>query len=428
MLLWVLDCWISKKKKVLELSAINTTFIKPLNVGCEVSLINHNSNNKHEKIELISDGVVLTRIDFVWDYCNKRSFNFIKSNNPRKIKSKIITKEKIESESGEVELYLNIESVDKLFPNLIRYFSNLQIATLLASTRLVGTKCPGMFSIYSEINLLFNNDRVTDKLKYKVAKYDNRFSLVYMQISGSYINGMIKSFIRPKEVKQDHFMTIRKNVKKNEFKRQSAIIIGGSRGLGEVTAKLLAAGSADIKLSYNKGEEDAKKIVNDINSNGGNAEYFNYDVISPNEQSLKKVLNDWSPTHLYYFATPFIFSGIKGKFSDNIFRNFCEYYVTGFNKSMNILISTGLKRVFYPSTIAIDEKPLDMWEYVSAKLAGEMLCQYFEKYYGMIKIYRPRLPRIETDQTVSLFSVVNSNPIPIQLEHLRIFRDQYEIQ
>jgi hypothetical protein len=27
-----------------------------------------------------------------------------------------------------------------------------------------------------------------------------------------------------------------------------------------------------------------------------------------------------------------------------------------------------------------------------------------------------------------LFSVVNSNPIPIQLEHLRIFRDQYEIQ
>jgi len=167
--------------------------------------------------------------------------------------------------------------------------------------------------------------------------------------------------------------------------------------------------------------------VNDINSNGGNADYFNYDILSPNKKSLKKVLDDWSPTHLYYFATPFIFSGIKGKFSDNIFRQFCEYYVSGFNKIMNILISTGLKRVFYPSTIAIDEKPPDMGEYVSAKLAGEILCQYFEKNYGMIKIYRPRLPRIETDQTVSLFSVVNSNPIPIQLEHLRIFRDQYEI-
>ena len=96
------------------------------------------------------------------------------------------------------------------------------------------------------------------------------------------------------------------------------------------------------------------------------------------------------------------------------------------NRSGSIAYS-GLKRVFYPSTIAIDEKPPDMGEYVSSKLAGEMLCQYFEKNYGMIKIYRPRLPRMETDQTVSLFSVVNSNPIPIQLEHLRIFRNQYEI-
>ena len=56
-----------------------------------------------------------------------------------------------------------------------------------------------------------------------------------------------------------------------------------------------------------------------------------------------------------------------------------------------------------------------------------MLCQNFEKKYDMIKIYKPRLPRMETDQTVSLFSVVNSDPLPIQLEHLRIFRDRYEV-
>jgi acyl dehydratase len=68
MLLWVLDCWITKKKKVVELSAINSTFIKPLNVGNEVSLINYSSNDKHEKIELSSNGVVLKKIDFVWYY------------------------------------------------------------------------------------------------------------------------------------------------------------------------------------------------------------------------------------------------------------------------------------------------------------------------------------------------------------------------
>ena len=167
--------------------------------------------------------------------------------------------------------------------------------------------------------------------------------------------------------------------------------------------------------------------MNDINANGGSADYFKYDVLSPDENSLKKVLNNWSPTHLYYFATPFIFSGIKGVFSDEIHKKFYKYYVSGFNSIMEILISNGLKRVFYPSTVAIDEKPPDMEEYVSAKLSGETLCHNFEKKYDSIKIYKPRLPRMETDQTVSIFSVINSDPIPIQLEHLRIFRDQYEV-
>ena len=68
-------------------------------------------------------------------------------------------------------------------------------------------------------------------------------------------------------------------VNRDEFKGQSALIIGGSRGLGEVTAKLLAAGSADVRLSYYQGEEDAIGIVDDISSNGGCAEYFQYKKI-----------------------------------------------------------------------------------------------------------------------------------------------------
>ena len=51
-------------------------------------------------------------------------------------------------------------------------------------------------------------------------------------------------------------------------KNQLALIIGGSKSLGEVTAKILASGSADVKLTYFKGVKDAKKVVNEISNQG----------------------------------------------------------------------------------------------------------------------------------------------------------------
>ena len=427
LLLWSLDCWLNNSSQLIEFKSIKASFFKPLNVGEEVSLSWESNNENSVRMELIADSVVLSIFEFEWHQSEEQNLSNIKKHYPKRIKPEIVKADDIEHRSGHLNYYLNFETTSRMFSYLIKYFSTIQISIMLATTRLVGMKCPGLNSIYSELYLVFNRIKKVTTLKYFVEKYDKRFSIVTMKLLGHGFDGSIKAFLRPKERKQNSYLDIKKAVNRDEFKGQSALIIGGSRGLGEVTAKLLAAGSADVRLSYYQGEEDAIGIVDDISSNGGCAEYLRYDVLSSDERGINKVLQDWQPTHLYYFATPLIFSGSKGRFSDNIFNQFCDYYVSGFNKIMNILISTGLKRVFYPSTIAIDEKPPDMGEYVSAKLAGEMLCQYFEKNYGMIKIYRPRLPRMETDQTVSLFSVVNSNPIPIQLEHLRIFRNQYEI-
>jgi hypothetical protein len=64
-----------------------------------------------------------------------------------------------------------------------------------------------------------------------------------------------------------------------------------------------------------------------------------------------------------------------------------------------------------------------MGEYAAAKNAGEMLCSFLQKANRRLKVYYPRLPRMATDQTVSLFSVDNQNPVPIILEHVRYLRD-----
>ena len=91
---------------------------------------------------------------------------------------------------------------------------------------------------------------------------------------------------------------------------------------------------------------------------------------------------------------------------------------------MNSLKGCGVRKVLHPSSVAVDEVPPGMAEYAAAKMAAEVLCLSLEKNkQAPLTIYKPRLPRMATDQTVSLFPVNNQDPVPIMLKHLRIFRD-----
>ncbi len=47
------------------------------------------------------------------------------------------------------------------------------------------------------------------------------------------------------------------HVSANEFTGAAALVVGGSRGLGELTAKLLAAGGGRVTITYAYGEGDA---------------------------------------------------------------------------------------------------------------------------------------------------------------------------
>ena len=55
----------------------------------------------------------------------------------------------------------------------------------------------------------------------------------------------------------------------------------------------------------------------------------------------------------------------------------------------------------YPSTEFITTKEKGFMEYIKAKEEGELICK---KYDGLmeLKIHRPRIPQVLTDQTLSL--------------------------
>ena len=442
-LLWALDCCFSDscllspvaegREAFFELQSVKAFFAKPIKVGDEVHLSQKDKGDGRFSINLSINGVTMTKIDVALRLNEAlrqdeqlrqdepRRFDYVKTDVPPKIEPLNLSEEDIEQDSGSLDLFLNEALATQLLPNVVKYLSPVQVAVILSSTRLVGVMCPGLRSLYSEIELKATEPNEKTSLNYEVSKLDKRFGLAHLKLEAPDMVGTIKAFHRPEALEQPGYLSIKEQVDNQEFADQRALIIGGSRGLGEVAAKILCAGGADVKVTYHQGKDDALQIVKDIASNGGIVDSLQFDVLNP--ELDEDLMADWQPTHLYYFATPFIFSGVNGVFSRDLFEKFCNYYVLGFINSVNALKSTGLKRIFYPSTVAIDELPSSMGEYVVSKAASEMLCEFIEKNHKGTIIHKPRFPRVATDQTTSMMPVDNQDPVPLMIDHLRTFRE-----
>lgn len=422
-LLWSLDCLLEDEKDRLELQSIKAVFPKPIRVGEEVFFSFDRQDDSSIRIELSTVHSIVTIITVELTKSVKQDFNCLKTGFPEKLQPRDLSDGELETDSGTQNLFFNIETATKLFPNLIRSFSPLQIAVILGTTRIVGGKCPGLHSIYSEIALSKITPNSMTTMAYEVTRLDKRVGLVLMKVFSPDMVGTIKAFRRPAPLRQENYLCLKNKVDNNEFSEQRALIIGGSRGLGEVVAKLLAGGGGDVKITYHQGKEDAMRVVDDIVSNGGVADCCQYDVLNSEKNFRNILMSDWVPTHLYYFATPFISSGIKGAFSPQIFTKFCDYYISGFIKIVEQLAEFEVKNIFYPSTIFIDELPINMGEYVVSKVASEMLCDFLEKSNPDLTIYKPRLPRVATDQTASIIPIINQDPVPLMIKELRSFKE-----
>jgi NAD(P)-dependent dehydrogenase (short-subunit alcohol dehydrogenase family) len=210
-----------------------------------------------------------------------------------------------------------------------------------------------------------------------------------------------------------------RHVTVNEFSGATAMVLGGSRGLGEVTAKLLAAGGAHVILTYASGQAEAERIGQEIGAWGGSCEVVRYDVQTPAAQQLAHLAR--APTHLYYFATPPIFQQKSGFFVRDRFMRFFDFYVDGFYAICQQLVGMagGTLSVFYPSSVAVESHPPDMTEYAMAKTAAEVLCADLNAQWPRIRIVVNRIPRVLTDQTASLVQVESANPLDVMLPIIR---------
>lgn len=325
----------------------------------------------------------------------------------------------LRNRGGRIPLWMDRVLASKLFPNLVRLFPPEQLATLLAVSRLVGMEAPGLHSLLRGFELSGSSNRNAPELTYQVKRVDERFSLVDLRVEAPGLSGTVSAGLRPGPTVQADYEAIRRLVRSGEFAGERALVIGGSRGLGEAAVKLLAAGGADVRFTYCRGEAEANELVRQITRAGATAAGFRHDVLEPQSHfKLMRELEVWQPTVLAYFATPHIFAGHKGHFSAELFRCFCDFYVTAFHATFESLPM--LRGVLYPSTIAIDDPQPNLMEYSAAKSAGETLCRSLAAQRPHVRIACPRFGRLATDQTATLLASPGSDPIPPVLAALRV--------
>ncbi len=68
-----------------------------------------------------------------------------------------------------------------------------------------------------------------------------------------------------------------------DLDNKTAIVTGGSRGIGAATAKRLAADGAHVVLTYNNSEDAAHEVVAQIKAAGGSAEAVKADASNPDD-------------------------------------------------------------------------------------------------------------------------------------------------
>lgn len=419
--LWALDDWLAGQTAAVNLRSLKVHFLKPVLLGTEVRCVSAYEQSHRVRLEVLGSGAAATRIQAQWDAGPPAGADPPEPRFPEPRSPRDLSEDEIEKAAGRLNLYLHREAALALFPNLLHCLPPAQLAVLLATTRLVGVECPGLHSVYSELELSADDCRRGDALHYAVEKLDRSFHLASLRLAGPGMTGAIKAFVRPAPRPQPGYLELKREVAGGEFAGQSALVVGGSRGLGEVAAKLLCAGGARVKITYHQGREDARRVVDEIVAHGGAASCARFDVLQPDGDPADGAPADRPPSHLYYFATPFISPGEWGSFSADLFHKFCAYYVAGFARTVERLRTLGLKNVFYPSTAYVDELPWNMGEYAAAKTAGETMCRLLEKKHPEMKIHRPRLPRMATDQTAGLLPVRNQEPVPVLVKALRSF-------
>ena len=305
-----------------------------------------------------------------------------------------------------------------MFPAAAAALGAVRVAGLLAMTRWVGMINPGLHSIFSGLDLRCVAEQ-TSSVHFQVNTSEERYRLLRQGVQGCGFVGTIDSLLRPAPIEQAPMSEVKKVVTAQEFSHLKALVVGASRGLGEITSKLVTAGGGHVVGTYALGHEDAKRVEQEITAAHGSCEFL---------QLLLPITKDSMPplpdeiNCIFYFATPSVIPQATPELDRALFNSYIDIYGVGFERICSEVASGKGAPVcaFYPSTVYVeDDRPENLVEYAMAKAAGEILCSELPRKLSRLSTISRRIPRVATDLSASVFNSDAGDPLDVMLHIVR---------
>ena len=415
--LWALDALVAAGRIAAPVAALDVRFIKFVRTGAGVTLRVARECASSLRAEIAVDGMIAIRIECALgppraaprDSCDAVE-DVVLGDRPAVLR--------LAQTSGRAGVLPSLEpgTLGALFPRAALRLGAERVAALVRLSALVGMVCPGLYGIFGGLRVAAVA-QATDRsrVRFAVERADERIGMVTIAVGGAGIAGVVTAFVRRPPAAGAPLSAVARQVEPDEFASATALVVGGSRGLGAAAARIIAAGGGRVAITYQIGEDDARAVADEI---GLRARVLRYDA--RHDAAAQLAALDWDVSHLYYFATSQIFRQKARWWDGELFAEFCELYVHGFARVCDALLARGgTLGACYPSSVAVERHPRELTEYGMAKAAGEMLCADMNRFEPRARVLVTRLPRADTDQTASLVAVPSADPVELLLPVVR---------
>jgi acyl dehydratase/NAD(P)-dependent dehydrogenase (short-subunit alcohol dehydrogenase family) len=415
-----------------QLARLQLQFLKPVFIDERLSVVCSSSDRKRTRLAVRHEDADLARVTLVWaeteagvEEGEPRStalapYQRVEPPRREPARRKI---EDGEDVSGKLPLQIGGDRLAHAYPHGVEWLGERALASLALLSTIVGMEWPGEYSLLTNAKIDFRSgvdDNLPDHLTFKVISTESTFAFTRVAVEATAFAAEIEAFFRPMPVTQASMTELSRLVRADEFKGCTALVIGGSRGLGEITAKLLALGGAEIVLTYKSSSAEAEAVRKEIISAGVRCSSFQFDACARTAPAIPAVATS-ARLLLLYFPSPQIFRRRTSAFSKAWLAEFLKVYVDGFIDTLNMVKvqTSGPISILYPSSEALDQPGRELIEYAAAKAAGEAVCRAIIAEERRLSAEIPRLPRLLTDQTNSVAPVETARPAEILLPILR---------
>jgi len=417
--LWTLETLFLAREMTEPLASLVVQFQKFIYVGAEVELQLKRTTPGAWRVVLLSEGVTTSTIDLTFGSPATAVDTPLSTTLASYATPANLTLSDLEGRSGLLPIPRHAE-IAHAFPATAHFIGDAPVGAIVSLSALVGMVCPGLHSIFDGFTIAMTDQ--VDKpheLGFAVRSIDARVRMAEIRVGGRGINGTVTAFLRHPPIQQQSLENLRGVIRRDEFDGCSALVIGGSRGLGALTAAIIVAGGGQVKLTYASGELDARAVARDLGLDS--ASVFRYNAMDDAASQMPPLTG---VNQLYYFATTHISRQKSGYYSPNRFAEFTKIYVDGFADACEALSAQGGVRfaAFYPSSTYVADRPRYLTEYAMAKGAGEALCADMNRFFRGTTVVCKRLPKILTDQTATVMPSENADPLGEMLPVVREMR------